>query len=748
MPCALRPSWPRSSPCPDPLAAREYEVEIRVESIEDIYELERLGELEGDDVSTLAALFENPLNVNRADRNLLYDLPGITLALADAIVAWRAEHGNFTSIAALGDVPGMTPDLVAMVTPFVSVGGAADLPGAATSDFHGVAKMGSIWRQGFARDESQIDWIRELDPGPQSFLKIGASGFTYLAAGAQLSYRRRTDVSWDNSIGYLVSDGPGNQFDLDTVFLRGGYGPWSVVLGSYTVGFGERLTFDSTTRTLPNGLSDPRDLQDDQEKGLVKPSNSQFGIAAALSGAEIGNAWLDATVFGSYVRDDLYQYDFNYGLDAASGTNACDTDGDCPAGYSCGEDLRCHSTRIYNASDPSVSYLYLTMADAYEEKLVGANVTVHFDERSQVGVTGYGSWTEVLVAQDAEGEFSHSARLPRHSPFGAVGVNGSFGIGDFEIAGEYTRTLREGNGAFVRATYEPGPFLELNTAFRYYDSRFENPHGRGKAQRDELLGLAARNEVGGSLDATVKPISRLRFVTKLDLWTNPELPVYQTDGSVDFVDKENPPLDLMLVERVQLDITSKEDAAVSFSYKNKDVGHNSRTEYYDRGDYCDEGLSLAQCGRGERRRLQLRVATDRIPHTRVWVSYTASWEDQNRLAEASRLKPEESRTPDDYVFDFSQQLRLHGTVSAWPGGRVTANVGFWIHDPAPPKDNPYLVVISDRDEPALNAYLELRQKIGSIFTVWARYGVLNYDDESLGRYPWYHLMKLVLEAKI
>ncbi|MDQ4129519.1 MAG: ComEA family DNA-binding protein, partial [Actinomycetota bacterium] len=47
------------------------------------------------------------LDLNRASADELEELPGIGEVLAARIVSWREEHGPFTSVGQLRDVPGI-----------------------------------------------------------------------------------------------------------------------------------------------------------------------------------------------------------------------------------------------------------------------------------------------------------------------------------------------------------------------------------------------------------------------------------------------------------------------------------------------------------------------------------------------------------------------------------------------------------------------------------------------------------------
>lgn len=55
------------------------------------------------------------VDVNAASADDLADLPGIGLAKAEAIVAWRGMHGGCTTLDDLDDVPGIGAATVAMI---------------------------------------------------------------------------------------------------------------------------------------------------------------------------------------------------------------------------------------------------------------------------------------------------------------------------------------------------------------------------------------------------------------------------------------------------------------------------------------------------------------------------------------------------------------------------------------------------------------------------------------------------------
>ena len=62
-----------------------------------------------------------PVDLNTADVSTLDALPGVGPVTAAGIVAWRTEHGAFTSVDQLHEIPGIGPAKFAQLAPRVTV---------------------------------------------------------------------------------------------------------------------------------------------------------------------------------------------------------------------------------------------------------------------------------------------------------------------------------------------------------------------------------------------------------------------------------------------------------------------------------------------------------------------------------------------------------------------------------------------------------------------------------------------------
>jgi competence protein ComEA len=75
----------------------------------------------GETVPQAGAASSGLLDLNTADESALEELPGIGPVLAGRIVAWRQQHGRFSSVDELVEVAGIGPAILAQIRDLVRV---------------------------------------------------------------------------------------------------------------------------------------------------------------------------------------------------------------------------------------------------------------------------------------------------------------------------------------------------------------------------------------------------------------------------------------------------------------------------------------------------------------------------------------------------------------------------------------------------------------------------------------------------
>lgn len=692
-------------------SAVEYDVEVLVDMPEDVYALVETGDIDADAAELFYALLERPLELNRADRDLLYDLPGVSLQLADAIVAARAGRGGFTRADDLLAVPGMTAEIFAQVRPFVRVAGVAEEGGAGLPyGVAGRAEVGSIARKAFigpwdgaGRTEAGIDWTGHSALGPQSYMRLAATGATYYGAGVLLTHRSRTAVSdWTIDGGgapVLLSPGRAYAFDLERAYAFANYERFAALLGSYNVGFGERLTFNTTTQRTPSGWRESDGVRGDNEDGRWEPERALFGGVVSAHGLPLGAAWLDVTVFGSYQDLDAYQYDFGV-YDAQGDYDAAAVEPDA---------------RWDGVDERGDTWTFLTIRDAIHEELAGGNATLSVGEAVQVGVTGYVGRFSLKGGEPWA--LAPSARYPRGGEAGAVGVHARWDLGQLELRGEFARTRSGGNGLLLRGIAQPHPMLELTLSLRSYGPDFDNPRANPEAARDEAYGFAARNERGVRLDAVLRPIAGLRLVSFVDLWENPYADVDPRDDVIGWERRGAPIRDLVLRQRAVLSLTAQEDVSLHGQYADKNLARGGPDESYSDSDSACITGDEPDCGSGSQWQARVSVTTTRLPRARLTALLQQTWQDDG---------------PTKGLIE-GQRVGGRVRVDAWDGATLTANVSY------------YLTQL-DTQSSALSAYVNLRHGLGASMALVARYALLHYRVSSLDWYSDYHVARISFES--
>ena len=221
-----------------PARAAIYENSVDVDNEEDIFEAEQRGDISSDTAETLIEIIGEGVDLNSADREQLYDLPGITYADVDAILEYRKSKGRIEDPAELVGAGALTPEQLVQIAPFIRIdAGGANLP------VSGKAHLASRF--------TTTDNVP-----PPSMLSARLKGPLNLSAGFMMfTTRRRADTpTYDPVNDALASRGFFYQPHLPRVFVQWKPGNARLVAGTFTIGFGERLTLDNTRRVTPRGI--------------------------------------------------------------------------------------------------------------------------------------------------------------------------------------------------------------------------------------------------------------------------------------------------------------------------------------------------------------------------------------------------------------------------------------------------------------------------------------------------------------
>lgn len=524
--------------------AELYSVPIIVESEDDIFDLYDNGDILEHEMDVLMELFQRGVDINRASRDELFELPGMTYPMADAVIRVRNELGRVEDLEQLYEREAITYDVLQQISAFVTFGrppislkapvsGSLRLKVLETFDDEQLPASNARARLSALEGRLDVGWVGTLRERP---------GHLFL--------------SNEGAEPYFIADEPRLRFEgLEKAYVSyrtdvGASGRAQIIVGSFNAGFGERLTLDTTNRRRPYGLY-VDDLIFDNVGGESNYSadfRSHKGLRGAsvgVQGIELGDTLrLDVTALGSWNPVDEYQYRYvpnrTYFSEeaAAGGETGCTSEG------------RCHA--------------YQTFRDVYRHRLAGGNARMWLNGRSYVGLTGYVA-DNVFLAGDDVVDFAASSRQPIRRAFGTVGLEGGVGVGILDVFGEFARTDSGGNGALLRTLWDIDR-VALEITGRYYDARFDNPFGRGEASAGQFLGMRSRDEAGGKVRAVIQPDRKWRIVTHADAWRH--------------MAQERTDVDLYL--RNELDPTRQVRWAVWTRMVDKDLGLGGRDQDYER----------------------------------------------------------------------------------------------------------------------------------------------------------------------
>ncbi len=328
------------------------------------------------------------------------------------------------------------------------------------------------------------------------------------------------NLQWDPNQEMLTVDGVGFAARVPQAYLRWRYGPWTLIAGTFQVGFAERLVIDSTRSVTPHGFevsTTGRDLAQLASACKLTPESScrnRFttpdftaseafrGIAASIEDWPMTErAHLSSYAFASFQERSLYQYRL---WDRRS----------CPSGEAC-------PAPNIAVRDTLQQLKLSTLPSAFRELAMGGRVALAWDQRMRAGITGY--WAVPFWINDRL-DFQAASRWPGGGPFATVGADAELAAAgaqwSMELARSFDSDQGGGFGVVARTRWRASAgYAEVGA--RFFDQNFDNPHGHPVSASDSVEGQAARNELGIRCTWTRRFWSRLSLRLRLDGWTNP-----------------------------------------------------------------------------------------------------------------------------------------------------------------------------------------------------------------------------------
>jgi hypothetical protein len=517
---------------PRPALAIEYEVFIDIDDEEDLYELFVTDQISEDTYDALLELRRRGVDLNQATRDQLYTLPNLTYVDVDAILAYRAEVGVIHAPADLIAAGVLSREKLGAILTFVN---AKDKQAKLTAT-HGWIRYQTAWSQA---DNTVPPMALQARVTTLRQLTIGISGFVV---------RQQTgDPVWDPTREALMAPELAPRIRVPKYFVEWNGEKFGVIAGHYQIGFGQRLTIDTTTRYTPNGfviddsMRPNRDLtrrcresagelastpcpegDDDPLYYTTKDfrwRNSFHGLAVGAKHLSMPVGWMQLYGFGSVQSRPVYQYDI---IDR----NTCDDP------RTCGSVPLLVLNKDQDRFEPTASHRWATMPNLVNEIVGGGNWSYFYDRRTHVGVTGYGA-NAVWRVDGANLDFKDTASVPFGGAWGAVGADAAWGRRWSDLGIELARSFDSmrsvlpadsnyGGGGYAGIVRHTSTFgdHELEVSARYYDKNYANPYAGPISQADEYRGNRARDEAGGRVRYGGH-FGKLDLRALADVWVQP-----------------------------------------------------------------------------------------------------------------------------------------------------------------------------------------------------------------------------------
>jgi hypothetical protein len=620
--------------------AADYSVAINIDDEDDISQLYSDGEITANERDRLLTLFRSKVDLDRAGREALHELPGFTWRMADLVLERRLLPGGIGKLDDIADLEGMTHDIMEQIRPFVIAPRREE-----RRRLEVESKTGVITRYAArAQEGGQNSW------DPAFYERVRARAYDRVAVGLLVLAHYALGNVYGAS---TASPGLSAEGYALRATVPGFYALWDgprlfVLGGTYRVGYGLRLVMDTTRHLRPHGPVANDDMYESSLAGKYAPIEGFTGLAVEGKYLTVGRGWLDLSAFGSWRNKDIYAYDLRY------------RHGSDPF--------------LVDSAAPDEAITYATLPGVVRERLVGGNATYAYDRRNGVGLTGY--YGDLRLTVDAPDiQFAAASKHPESRnghpcgaggyacPFGAVGANVKVGWGWFDAAAEVAVNDVGKPAVLGVAWIEPTTTLQVVPSLRYYSPGYDNPYAHSESAVDEYFGNRARDELGPRLRASWRPWKWLRLHADADLWRSQSAPVYDESGELASM-VQSPSWNLRTLFRLDAWPTGREHLAVWFSHHDQDLGKDGHSlSFYPTETDRAGGMRLSYA---------VMLGTLRPRRVQLAVQFKHVFEDTGTSADK---------------LDQSWHLWLRARATLWQGSVVSARLRYYDQyiDAGPPR---------------------------------------------------------------
>lgn len=454
-------------------------------------------------IDLLAALRENPLNVNVADAQDFAQIPGFDELVGNTIVAYRSSNGPFKSLPELQLVPGISEAMFISARPFLSIGKVTS----STSDRRRYPEVPNIQEIIGGTQFSVLQRVtRRLDLGRGY---SGDTTRTTYAGGPERVYTRlRATYGRRVSLNFTGEKDPGELFLWNPEQRSFGYDHVTAHLALRDFGRVKNLVVGDYSLAYGQGLVFWKGLSAGKGRDVIGPA-TRSGNGISEYGSTDENLFLRGVASRVSITQSLSVSGFasRRTLDAsivqADTTFAGPFDG--PFGNV--DESSLTNTGLHRTDSERLK------RDALTESLFGGSVE-YTGNRLRLGAVAYSStFDEPLVPGDeAYQRFRFSG-----SSIGIASIYGSAFMGSYQLFGEVARD-QDGNVAASGGTsIRVGRTARAVVAARHYPRAYTNIHAFAFG---ESAGTT-QNESGVYFGLQIQPARRWKLVTYFDQYRFP-----------------------------------------------------------------------------------------------------------------------------------------------------------------------------------------------------------------------------------